>query len=217
MDPIMGTIMPFAGNFAPVGWLTCEGQLLSISQNTALFSILGTIYGGDGIQTFKLPDLRGAFPTQCTNINSPHLGGTYSYGEIGGTQSATIMSINMPPHTHSIMKGSGTNLSGAITVTTVVNANNSLTGASPSPSSGNVLGQVTDGGGSGTAAGIYNTQPGNIPLGGVVSSVNNTMTFNPNGLTLTPWGSGPTPIGTVPPYVAMQYIIAVEGVYPSRP
>lgn len=215
MDPIMGTIMLFTGNFAPRGWLTCEGQLLSISQNTALFSIIGTTYGGDGVQTFKLPDLRGAFATQCTNISSPHPGGTYSYGEVGGTQSTTITGINMPPHTHSIIKGPGTNLSGSVSVTTNLNANNSVTGASPSPSNGSVLGQVTDAGSG--ASGLYNAQPANIPLGGVVSTVNNTMTFDPTGLTLTPWGSGPVPISTVPPYVAMQYIIAVEGVYPSRP
>ncbi len=217
MDPIMGTIVLFAGNFAPKGWFTCEGQTLSIAQYSALFSLLGTTYGGDGTQTFKLPDFRGAFPTQCTNLGGAHPGGTYSYGQVGGTQSTTITSINMPPHTHSIIKGPGTNLSGSVTVATTLNANTSLTGASPSPSSGNVLGQVTDAGGSGTAAGIYNTQPGNIPLGGVVSAVNNTMTFDPTGLTLTPWGSGPVPVSTVPPYVAMQYIIAWQGIYPSRP
>lgn len=217
MDPIMGTITLFAGNFAPQGWYTCEGQTLAISQYTALFSILGTTYGGDGITTFKLPDLRGAFPTQCTNINSPHSGGTYNYGEVGGNQSTTITSINLPPHTHSIVKGSGTNLQGGITVTTTLGANDSVTGTTASPVNGSVLGQNSDPGGSGSAPALYNTQTTSVNLGGVSSTVNNTLTFDPTGLTLTPWGSGPLPIPTVPNYVAMQYIIAYEGIYPSRP
>ncbi len=213
----MGTIILFAGNFAPRGWMTCEGQLLSISQNTALFSILGTTYGGDGIQTFKLPDLRGAFATQCTNINSVHAGGTYSYGEMGGTQSTTITSINMPPHTHSIVKGPGTNLQGGVTVSTTLAANGSSTGVTNAPVAGSVLGKVTDIIGAGADIGVYNTQGTTVNLGGINSTANNTLNFDPTGLTLTPWGSGPVPISTVPNYVAMQYIIAVQGVYPSRP
>jgi microcystin-dependent protein len=214
MDPIMGTIILFTGNFAPRGWLTCEGQLLSIAQNTALFSILGTTYGGDGVQTFKLPDLRGAFATQCTNINSAHPGGIYSYGQMGGTQSTTITSINMPPHTHSIVKGPGTNLTGAVTVSTTLQVSNAA-GGTEIPVNGNVLGAVSDLS-SGTV-GLYSNNTLNTNLSGASSSVNNTMNFNPTGLTLTPWGSGPVPVPTVPPFVAMQYIIATEGVYPSRP
>ncbi|MDI9339892.1 MAG: tail fiber protein [Sediminibacterium sp.] len=217
MEPILGEIKMFAGNFAPKGWFTCEGQTLAISQYSALFSLLGTTYGGDGIQTFKLPDLRGAFPTQCTNISSPHLGGTYAYGQIGGNQSYTITSVNVPPHTHSIIKGPGTNLQGSITVATTLSANASSTGSTTTPAAGNTLGKVTDLSSAGTDVGVYNNQPANINLGGINSTVNNTLTFDPTGLTLTPWGSGPSPVPTVPPYVAMQYIIAWSGVYPSRP
>ncbi len=217
MDPIMGTITLFAGNFAPRGWLTCEGQLLSINQYTALFSLLGTTYGGNGTTTFMLPDLRGAFPTQCANISGAHNGGSYSYGQVGGTQSATITAANLPPHTHTIVKGSGTNISGSIDVTTTVGANNSSTGSTAAPIDGNVLGKVTDLDGGTFNAGVYNTQAANASLGGVTSNVSNTLNFDPAGLTLTPWGSGSTPIATVPPFVAMQFIIAVEGVYPSRP
>ena len=83
-EELMGTIKLFAGNFAPVGYFTCEGQLLSIRNYTALFAILGTYYGGDGVTTFKLPDLRGAFPTQCTNTGGIPPGGTYSLEENGG-------------------------------------------------------------------------------------------------------------------------------------
>lgn len=92
----MGTIKLFAGSFAPRGFSTCEGQILQISQNQALYSIIGTTYGGDGTTNFKLPDLRGAFPTQCSNLSGSHPGGTYTYGQVGGTQSITISSANMP-------------------------------------------------------------------------------------------------------------------------
>lgn len=217
MEPLLGEIKLFTGNFAPQGWYTCEGQTLSISQNTALYSILGTTYGGDGMTTFKLPDLRGAFPTQCTNLGGSHPGGSYTLGQTGGNQSYTVTSINLPPHTHNIIKGPGTNLQGGVNVTTNFAANNSTTNASASPSAGSVLGQGTDVGGAGAAPAIYNNQPGSINLGGVNSSSTNTLNFDPTGLTLTPWGSGPAPVPTVPPFVAMQFIIAYEGIYPSRP
>ncbi|MCC6372032.1 MAG: tail fiber protein [Bacteroidia bacterium] len=216
MEPLLGEIKIFAGNFAPKGWYTCEGQTLSIAQNTALFSLLGTFYGGDGQTTFKLPDLRGAFPTQCTNISGAHPGGTYQLGETGGAQSVTLTSANLPPHTHTIVKGAGTNLSGGVSVSSTLQVSNVSAGASPTPTNGNVLSAVLDIGGSG-GAGIYNTQPTNVSLAGVNSTITNTLNFDPTGLTLTPWGSGPMPLSTVPPFVAMQYIIAYQGVYPSRP
>nr|WP_315248839.1 tail fiber protein [uncultured Flavobacterium sp.] len=216
MEEIMGTIKLFAGNFAPVGFLTCEGQTLSISQNTALFSILGTTYGGDGMNTFKLPDLRGAFPTQTSNIGGSHPGGTYALGQVGGNQSYTITSNNMPPHTHTIVKGAGTNLTGAVTVSTVLQAS-TADGASPSPSAtNNTLGTTGDVGGSGQPN-LYTNGTPTIPLAGGTSTVANSLNFDPTGLTLTPWGNGPQPLPTVPPFVAMQYIICVQGIYPSRP
>lgn len=216
MDEYLGIIKLFAGNFAPRGFFTCEGQLLPISQYTALFSILGTTYGGDGMTNFKLPDLRGAFPTQCTNLGGAHPGGTYAYGEVGGTQSATITSINMPPHTHSIIKGSGTNLTGTVSVNTVLQAS-TATGASPTPSAtNNALGTTGDVAGNGQPD-LYTNGTPSIPLAGGTSTVTNNLNFDPTGLALTPWGSGPQPLSTVPPFVAMQYIICVEGLYPSRP
>lgn len=216
MEELIGTIKLFAGNFAPVGYLTCEGQTLPISQNTALFSILGTTYGGDGISNFKLPDLRGAFPTQCTNIGGTHPGGTYALGQVGGGQSVTITASNMPPHTHSIVKGGGTNLNGSVTATTVVQASTGA-GQSPSPSAtNNALGTTGDVGGSGQPN-LYTNVAANTALAGVSTTVNNSLNFDPTGLTLTPWGSGPQPLPTVPPFVAMQYIICTQGLYPSRP
>jgi microcystin-dependent protein len=216
MEPLIGEIKLFAGNFAPRGWFTCEGQTLAISQYQALFSLLGTYYGGDGVTTFKLPDLRGAFPTQCSNVGGSHPGGSYILGQTGGAQSFTVTSINLPPHTHSIIKGPGTNLTGGITVATTVQATTG-DGLTPGPTTtNNVLGTTGDVGGTGQPA-LYTNAIPNTALGGVNSTTVNTLNFDPTGLTLTPWGSGPVPVPTVPPFVAMQYIIAWTGVYPSRP
>jgi microcystin-dependent protein len=96
-EPFIGQIMMFAGNFAPRGWATCDGQLLSIAQNTALFSILGTTYGGNGQTNFALPDLRGRVSVHPGN--GPGLSG-YSLGQTGGSENATITSNQMPAHTH---------------------------------------------------------------------------------------------------------------------
>jgi microcystin-dependent protein len=216
MDEIMGTIKLFAGSFAPKGFLTCEGQILQISQNQALYSIIGTTYGGDGTTNFKLPDLRGAFPTQCSNLSGSHPGGTYTYGQVGGTQSITISSANMPSHTHAIVKGAGSNLTGSVAVTTVMQASTGA-GQNPSPSAtNNALGTTGDVGGSGQPN-LYTNAAPNQNLNGISSTVNNSLNFDPTGLSLTPWGSGPQPIPSVSPFVAMQYIICTEGLYPTRP
>ncbi|HWA63240.1 MAG TPA: tail fiber protein [Caulobacteraceae bacterium] len=97
--PFVAEIRIFAGNFAPTGWAQCNGQLLPISQNTALFSLLGTTYGGDGKSTFALPDLQGAAPIQQGQAAS---GSQYFLGEMSGVQSVTLISTEMPLHTHNI-------------------------------------------------------------------------------------------------------------------
>jgi microcystin-dependent protein len=100
MDEYMGMIKIFAGNFAPQGWYMCNGQLLSIAQNSALFSLLGTIYGGDGITTFALPNLQSRTPIGMGQ--GPGL--SYrSQGEASGTENNTILTPNMPPHNHPAM------------------------------------------------------------------------------------------------------------------
>jgi len=100
-DPYVGEIMMFAGNFAPQGWALCDGQLLSIAQNTALFSLLGTYYGGDGQTTFALPDLRGRLPMHTGSGPGPGLS-PRSLGEQGGSEAVTLISTQMPAHTHSL-------------------------------------------------------------------------------------------------------------------
>src|SRR5947199_8143817 len=99
-DQFVAEIRIFAGNFAPTGWALCNGQVLPISQNTALFSLLGTYYGGDGKTTFALPNLQGSVP-----IHQGQGGGLSQrfLGETGGEDSVTLLGTEMPRHTHAMM------------------------------------------------------------------------------------------------------------------
>jgi microcystin-dependent protein len=99
-DSYIGEIRMFAGNFAPAGWSFCEGQLMPISENDALFALLGTTYGGDGQETFALPDLRGRLPI--------HFGGGMSTGESGGAESVTLTVNQLPTHSHALMASTNT-------------------------------------------------------------------------------------------------------------
>jgi microcystin-dependent protein len=99
-DPFVGEIKMFGGNFAPRGYATCDGQLLSISQNNALFALLGTIYGGDGRTTFALPDLRGRLPID--DGTGPGLS-PRNIGARAGAENVSITAASMPPHSHTIM------------------------------------------------------------------------------------------------------------------
>jgi microcystin-dependent protein len=128
-DCYLGEIRMFAGNFAPVGWALCQGQLLNISENDALYALLGTTYGGDGATTFGLPDLQGRVPI--------HPSSTYPLATKGGTESVTLITDQMPTHTH-------------------VPSASSTTGTQASPS-GNVWAA------SGTS--IYSNGSGQIPVG----------------------------------------------------
>jgi microcystin-dependent protein len=102
-DPFLAEIRIFPFNFAPKGWAWCDGQLLPISQNTALFSLLGTYYGGDGKTTFGLPNLQGSAPLHVGG-NQPGPGlSTYDLGEAGGTDTVTLLTSETPLHTHSVM------------------------------------------------------------------------------------------------------------------
>jgi microcystin-dependent protein len=96
-QPFLGQVQPFGFNFAPRGWALCDGQLLAISQNTALFSLLGTFYGGDGVNTFQLPDLRSRVPMH----QGTFAGSTYVIGELAGVENVTLLQSNLPPHVHS--------------------------------------------------------------------------------------------------------------------
>jgi len=118
MDPYIGELRCFGFNFAPQGWALCNGQLLSISQNTALFSLLGTMYGGDGRTTFGLPDLRGRAPLSFGQ--GPGLA-NYSQGQAAGTETVTLTAATLPPHSHAVAASSTAttkNPSGAVPAVT---------------------------------------------------------------------------------------------------
>src|SRR5690349_19402706 len=94
-QPYVGEIRMFAGNFAPAGWMFCEGQLLPISENETLFQLIGTTYGGDGQSTFALPDLRGRLPI--------HQGNGFVLAETGGVESVTLTTSQIPAHNHALL------------------------------------------------------------------------------------------------------------------
>jgi microcystin-dependent protein len=99
-NPFIGEIRLFAGNFAPQGWAFCDGSLQAIAQNDVLFALIGTTYGGDGQQTFALPDLRGRVPL--------HQGGGFVIGQLAGTESVTLTAAQLPAHSHSLKASSAT-------------------------------------------------------------------------------------------------------------
>src|ERR671939_205522 len=94
-SPYVGEIRMFGGNFAPAGWMFCEGQLLAISENDTLFQLIGTTYGGDGQETFALPDLRGRIPL--------HQGNGFTLAETGGVETVTLTVSQIPAHTHALL------------------------------------------------------------------------------------------------------------------
>lgn len=98
-QPYVGEIRMFGGNFAPAGWMFCEGQLLPISGNETLFNLIGTTYGGDGQSTFALPDLRGRLPIH----NGTGGGGTYQLAETGGAEQITLTVNQIPIHSHAFL------------------------------------------------------------------------------------------------------------------
>ncbi len=184
MDPILGTITIFAGTFAPKGWALCDGSLLSISANSALFSLLGTTYGGNGTTTFALPDLRGRVPIhqgQGPGLNF------YQLGEMGGVENVTLNTMQIPAHVHTATGKVATGGDDALT----------------DVAAGNLLASESRGGGD--ALNIYNT-------GAATSS----MADNSVQVTVAPAG-GNLSHENRQPYLALNYIIATQGIYPSRP
>jgi microcystin-dependent protein len=181
MEPFIGQIMMFGGNFAPRGWAHCDGQLLPISNYAALFSIVGTTYGGDGRSTFALPDLRGRLPMHPGN--GPGLS-TRRAGEKSGTESVTLNAEQLPNHSHTISVSSQ-------------QAN------SPDPS-GRIPAQATEqSGGTGSRP-----QPVNA-----YTDANGDKTLRAN--TVASAGNN-QPVNTTPPFLCVNFIIALEGTFPSR-
>lgn len=196
MEVFLGSIMTFGFNFNPNGWQLCNGQLLSIQQNAALFSLLGTYYGGNGTSNFQLPNLQSRTPVGMgTGAGlSPRVIGQYA-----GTENASITISNLPSHTHTATftpSGSGSYMiSNATNGVTVPTATNNVLAGSP---------------GGPTAAAIWatNTPAPTIPLGGSSGSSGGTVT---NALT---GNNVPTPI--MNPFLVLNFSIALVGIFPSR-
>jgi microcystin-dependent protein len=99
-QPYVGEIRIFAGNFAPAGWMFCEGQLLPISENETLFNLIGTTYGGDGQSTFALPDMRGRIPI--------HMGNGFTLAQTGGVETVNLTAVQIPAHSHPFLASGDT-------------------------------------------------------------------------------------------------------------
>lgn len=172
MDPYIGEIRIFAGNFAPNGWALCNGQLMPIASNTPLFSILGTTYGGDGKTTFALPNLMGRAPLHAGA--GPGLT-PRTLGEMDGEASVTLLTTQMPAHTHAVSCASAANQ----------DAPTNAVWAGTGRGGGNVYATSADG-----------------------------AMLSPQ--TVTPVGES-MPHNNMQPYLGMNYIIALQGVFPPRP
>ena len=170
----MSNVTIFAGNFAPRSYMFCQGQLLSIAEYTALFALIGTTYGGDGVTTFALPNLASRIAV--------HPGNTIQLGEMAGTESITVISAQMPAHNHTVTVTGGT-IPGSSAA-----GGDSPAGALPATPANSLYGTSADG---------FGMAPTDVT-------------------TPTPPAGGNQPIGILPPYLAMNYIIAIEGIFPSR-
>lgn len=176
MDPYIGEIEMFAGNYAPQGWALCNGQTLSIAQNQTLFAVIGTTYGGDGKTTFCLPDLRGRVPIGMGQAPGlPY----YAEGQTGGSGTVTLTPNQDPLHNHPLNASTGVG-------NTNVPSPNAVLGIATTPDRQEVN--------------IYTTSPANTTLG--------PTSIGPSG--------GSQPVDSMQPYLTINYIIALQGIWPTR-
>ncbi|HMO76109.1 MAG TPA: tail fiber protein [Sphingopyxis sp.] len=175
IEPYLGQMMQAGFNFCPRGWVSASGQLLSIAQNTALFALLGTTYGGNGQTTFALPDLRGR--VAVNQGQGPGLS-PYSLGQVGGAETVTLLSTNLPKHNHT---------GGIQTI---------ASGANSTSPNGNAFALAAT----------------NSYLTGVDPTAN---TMERSSVQVAPAG-GSQPISNRPPYLTMNWCIALVGIFPSR-
>lgn len=184
MEPFIAQIMMFGGNFAPRGWAFCDGQLLPIANYTALFSLIGTTYGGDGRTAFALPDLRGR--ASLHPGNGPGLSPVKA-GERGGAETHTLNVLEMPSHSHD-----GSTLNGTLGV-------NEEDGASDDPQGRNFGIAQND-------SLPYNSNTNDkVMASGAVGISGNTSNTGGN-----------QPFNIRNPYLGVNYIIALQGIFPSR-
>jgi microcystin-dependent protein len=172
-EPFLGEIRMFAGTFAPVGWSLCDGTLVPIVNNDALFQLLGTAYGGDGVTNFALPDLRGRLPVHQGTGQS-----TYTLGQNGGVENATVVTSQLPGHSHTLQATS----SGQV---------QSPAGAFPA---------------------LATSTQSDLQIYGPTGTA--PTTFNP--AIVQNDGGGGLPHDNFQPYLCVNFIIALAGIYPSQ-
>lgn len=194
-EPMLGEVRLFAGNFAPRGWALCQGQLLPINSNSALFSILGTTYGGDGRTTFGLPDLRGRVAVGVGN--GPGLQRTDRIGVRGGVDSQILNQTHLPQHNH-IATTTITNSPSVISTDNAVNT---------TPVTGDVPAVANFGPGlSTTTVKSFGPATNTIASPATTSSATTQIGFTGNNQAFE----------NRPPFLVINYIIALQGTFPSR-
>jgi len=196
-EAFLGEIRWVGFNFAPRGWATCDGQILSISQNTALFSLLGTMYGGNGQTTFALPDMRGRVPMHAGQ--GPGLS-SRTQGEMAGSEAVTLTIPEMPSHSHTLASHTHT-----VPPLPVEIRASSFAATKTSPA-GSVLATPT--------TNIYSTGIAGVTLAAGSAVTAEGTTGGGNGTTITAGGGTPHP--NMPPFLTVTCIIALEGIFPSR-
>lgn len=229
MDSFIGTIMPVAFNFAPQGWAICNGQMMPISQNTALFSLLGTYYGGDGVTTFGLPDLRGRVAVgqgQGPGVAAVEMGEVSGRNSgsmtLNGSGACTLTAANMPAHNH----GATFTGSGATPLAITLNINTDP-GTSLAPTAGSFLGAVKMSG-PGPTASLYvsSASKATVALGeGTMTSSGSAGGITGGTVAVANSGNGqpinmPVSVSgetsVMQPFTGVNYIICTQGIFPSR-
>ena len=202
MDVFIGTILPWPINYAPAGWAFCDGSVLQVNQYAALYSLLGNTYGGTPNSTFALPDLRCRIPLGMANSNPPAGLTRHNLGTQGGLETVALTVANLAAHTHVATFTSGS--AGGTLQASPAPANT----ASPA---GNYLANSSDPTG---ATG---------PFQGYVTPAAKGAVANVAGLTITGTGTvtnantgSSTPAAIMPPFLVLNFIIALEGLYPPR-
>lgn len=200
MEAFLGSIMTFGFAYAPRQWALCNGQVLSINQNMALYALMGVTYGGNAQTTFQLPNLQGRLPMgqgQGAGLSARPM------GQSGGSETVTLIASNLPPHTHT---ASITNLTAKTTITLAKPAVNNLS----APSDTNAwIGGSGAGAGEG-AANIYSTAAGTSPI--TQKGVNTTMDGN---VAIGISGSSQS-FSSLNPSLVINFSIAMQGIFPTR-
>lgn len=167
-EPYIGEIRMVAFNFAPNGWAFCNGETIAISQNTALFSLIGTTYGGDGVTTYQLPNLESRLPV---HMGSDNQGNNYVIGELSGVEEVTVLTSQLPAHNHALRAAA--------------------------------------------AAGTETSPAGAVWAESALEQFSTVSPTGAFGATMTQTG-GSQPHNNLQPFLAINYVISLFGVYPSR-